>query len=101
MARYRIVCTQQEPCGVENGRAHIVNVGTGSDPDKADTKWTLTEVLAAMDKGDAFYTKSESTDVEAKVEKYDCDQCKHPYIRSHKDRVKDNNLDNLRTCNWK
>jgi len=54
MARYRIVCTEQEPVIEPTTHAHIVAVGTGTGPDKADQRWTLNEVLAAMDKGDSF-----------------------------------------------
>lgn len=99
MARYRIVCTLQEPCGVDHHRAHIVSVGTGM-AEKADTKWSLGEVLSAMASGDVFYTKSRSTGLEAKVEPFTCGSCRRTYIRSKPDEVTDNNLDDLRRCNW-
>src|SRR5436305_1967913 len=59
--RYRIVCTNQEPVNEPTTHAHIVAVGTGSDLNKADQKWTLDEVLSAMDRGDEFYTKGEQS----------------------------------------
>ena len=98
--RYRIVCTNQEPVNYPTTHAHIVAVGTGTDPNKADTRWSLAEVLAAMDRGDVFYTQGEQSAKIALVEKYQCSRCNRIYIRSTPDAVHDNNLDNLRRCNW-
>ena len=53
-----------------------------------------------MDRGDTFYTKGEESGKIAHVEKYWCAPCERWYIRSHKDSVRDNNLDNLRLCRW-
>ena len=100
MARYRIVCTEQEPVTEPTTHAHIVAVGIGTDPDKADKRWTLNEVLAAMDKGDSFYTQGQTSGRVAEVEKYVCSQCKRTWIRSTPDAVKDNNLDSLRICRF-
>ena len=69
MARYRIVCTEQEPVTEPTTHAHIVAVGTGTDPDKADKRWTLNEVLTAMDKADTFYTQGQTSGRVAEVEK--------------------------------
>lgn len=41
MAYYRIVCTEEEPVYLPTTHAHIVAVGTGTDPERADTRWTL------------------------------------------------------------
>ncbi len=100
MADYRIVCTTQAPAGVPNDRAHIVAVGTGTIASKAETRWTLQQVLDAMDRGDRFYTHGEQSGRSAWVEKYVCNRCYQTHIRSTPDAVPDNNLDNLRTCNW-
>lgn len=100
MARYRIVCTEQEPITEPTTHAHIVAVGTGTDPDKAEKPWTLNEVLAAMDKGDSFYTQGQTSGRVAEVEKYVCAQCRRTWIRSTPDAVKDNNLDSLRRCRF-
>lgn len=100
MSQYRIVCTDQEPITQPTTHAHIVAVGTGSDPNKADTRWTLDEVLTAMDKGDVFYTQGETSGKIARVEKYVCSLCYRTWIRSTPDAVKDNNLDFLRRCSW-
>jgi len=100
MAQYRIVCTNQEPVNYPHSHAHIVAVGTGNDPNKADQKWSLDQVLAAMDRGDKFYTRGERSERVAGVEKYNCTYCRRTYIRSTPDAVQDNNLDNLRRCNW-
>ena len=61
MATYRIVCTDQEPSGHSHQHAHIVAVGIGDDPSKVQRKWTLDEVLGAIDRGDLFYTKGMNT----------------------------------------
>ena len=98
MARYRIICTTQQPAQVPNDRAHIVAVGTGTSASKYDRYWLLNEVLAAMDRGDTFYTFGEVSQKTASVEKYKCPWCSQTHIRSSPDAVKDNNLDNLPRC---
>lgn len=98
MAEYRIVCTTQQPSHVPNDRAHIVAVGTGSSASKYDRYWQLTEVLAAMDRRDTFYTFGEVSRKRAEVEPYLCPNCSGTHIRSAADAVRDNNLDNLPNC---
>lgn len=98
---YRIVCTEQEPSYYPTTHAHIVAVGTSNGSSMASNRWSLNEVLAAMDRGDQFYTKGEQTGKIAGVVKYQCTRCFRTYIRSTPDAVQDNNLDNLRYCNWR
>ena len=95
---YRIVCTVQVPADHTPTRAHIVEVGTGGDAHKATRRWTLDEVIAAMDRGDQFFTKGEQSGKIAFVEKFWCSHCARDYIRSKPDAVTDNNLDYLRIC---
>lgn len=98
MATYRIVCTDQEPSGHSNGHAHIVAVGVGDDPDRAQRRWTLDEVVRAIERGDVFYTKGVHTGKLAIVETYRCVPCRRIHIRSAADRVSDNNLSRIRRC---
>jgi hypothetical protein len=98
MATYRIVCTDQESSGHSNQEAHIVAVGVGDDPNKAQRKWTLDEVLRAIDRGDLFYTKGVNTGKVALVEKYTCALCRRVHIRSAADKVTDNNLNRIPRC---
>lgn len=97
MARHRIVCTEQEPFSQPTTHAHIVSVGTGSSSGW-DRRWTLDEVLAAMKRGDTFYTKGETSGREATVEPFECAKCRRTFIRSRPDAVWDNNLDSLSRC---
>lgn len=99
MTLYRIVCTEQEPESETHDQAHIVAVGVGDNPDQAEDRMTLEQVYAAMNDGDRFYTKSESTGQEADVHKYECGTCGTRTIRTDADDRADNNLDNLRECN--
>jgi len=99
MASHRIVCTNQEPASASHDAAHIVAVGTGSDPSGADKRWEVEEVREAIDGGTTFYTESETTGKTAEVEKYDC-SCGYETIRTKPDDRIDNNLDDLRRCNW-
>lgn len=98
MTSYRIVCTQQEPSDQPTTHAHIVAVGTGTAPDSYDRKWTLSEVLQAISRGDTFYTMGRTSGRRAQVEAYTCTLCHRTHIRSAADRVEDNNLDNLSRC---
>jgi hypothetical protein len=97
--RYRIVCTTQEPISAPWSHQHIVSVGMGTDPDQATKQWPLAGVIAAIDRGDEFYTRSLSTGLEAEVIKVACAACgQRWFIRTVADPAKDNNLDNLRRC---
>lgn len=98
--RYRIVCTTQEPAWEDHEHAAIKEVGTGTDPKKAKKRWTVQQVVDALDKGDTFYTKGTGTGQEADVNKFRCTRCGAYRIRSAPDAAKDNNLDSLRRCNW-
>lgn len=101
MSKYRIVCTEQEPASQPPTHALIVAVGTGTDPGAADRRWTLDEVVRAMDAGDNFHTQGASSGKIARVEKYLCTACRRTHIRSAPDAVTDNNLDSLRRCSWR
>jgi hypothetical protein len=81
-----------------NQEEHIVAVGVGDDPNTAVRRWTLDEILAAMDLADIFYTRGTTSDNVALVEKYTCTQCGRVYIRSAAEAVTDNDLDSLRRC---
>lgn len=98
MANYRIICTQQVPVSEPTTHAHIVAVGTGSTAAEYSRRWTLDEVLRAMDRGDVFFTYGEHSGKTALVQKDVCARCHRTYIRSHPDAVPDNNLDNLPRC---
>ncbi len=100
MARYRIVCTNQEPASEPHDVAHITYVGTGNNPSGADKRWSVGQVRSAIDNGDTFYTKSTSTGKTAEVEKYECGHCGYKTLRTNPDDQTDNNLDDLRECNW-
>lgn len=95
---YRIVCVE-----TKYPHRHINAVGTGSDPTQASDRWDVLEVRAALRSGDRFYTVSPSTGLTADVEPYDAHvggQIVYT-IRSTPDAVTDNNVDNLRVCNWR
>lgn len=98
---YRIVCTEQVPAAAHPRDAKIVAVGTGTDPDRADQRWTVSDVVSAMDRGDRFYTRGKASGKAAWVEKYWCAPCGEWHIRSEADAVTDNNLDSLRECAWR
>lgn len=97
MAVYRIVCVE-----TEYPQQHITHVGTGSDAGRATDRWTVGNVRSALRNGNRFYTYSPSTGLYADVEPYDVWTGTHWVltIRSTPDAVTDNNLDNLRVCNW-
>jgi len=100
MATYRIVCTEQEPSYLPTTHAHIVAVGTGSDPDKASNRLTLAQVIHAIKNGNRFYTQGRTSGKVAWVYVVNCGHCRREIIRSGADAVYDNNLDSLRGCNF-
>jgi hypothetical protein len=103
MATYRIVCTVKAVCTVKNPsgpsrqQEHIVAVGV-DDGAKTVPRWTLTELLAAMNLADIFYTRGNVSGTVALVQKYTCTQCGRVSIQSATDAVTDNNLDSLPQC---
>ena len=81
MARYRIICTRQEPASAPPSHQHIVAVGTGTEPRHYTNLWTLDQVLDAMHRGDSFFTQGEHSGRIAEVEAYHCTYCRrtaHP-----------------------
>ena len=98
MATYRIICTNQVPVDEPTTHAHIVAVGTGDDPEAPPTKrWTLQEVIDAIEDGDDFYTE-DSEGNRADVDVIACPACDHEIIRTGPDDSTDNNLDSLPIC---
>ena len=97
MADYWIVCVL-----TEHPHRHLVTVGTGKLEHRATAAWSVSEVRDAIAKGDSFHTISPSTGKRANVLADDCriDGCTVKTLRSTADAVKDNNLDNLRKCNF-
>lgn len=97
MAAYEITCVIK--CNSPNssapdyGHVHITDVGIG-DRSRA----TVAQVYKLMSEGDTFYTYSRSTGRLAMVDRYRCTTCDTPTLRSHTDRVWDDNLDNLPAC---
>src|ERR1043165_7442445 len=98
MAQHRIVCTNQEPAGNSPTHAHIVAVGIGNSVERYAYRMALPDVIAAMNRGEVFYTKGEQSGKVALVNKVYCPQCSHEIIRSAPDAVHDNNLDSLAYC---
>lgn len=103
MANYRVVCTEQVPAYAHPRDGKIVAVGTNSTgASTADGRWTVPQVVGALDVGHAFYTYGERSKKTARVMKYWCTACGGEWhIKSTPDAVEENNLDSLRTCSWK
>ena len=96
MSTNQIVCAN-----TEHPHRHITSVGIGGKASAPATRLTVTQVRAAIDKGDTFYTVSPSTGKIALVLKDTCTKgggCGYRTIRSVADAVTDNNLDNLGAC---
>lgn len=96
MSQFQIVCTERL-----GAHRHITHVGTGSGG-RAANRWTVQQVRTALEGGDTFYTVSPSTGRIAYVEAYDAYSNGQVIqtLRSSPDAVSDNNLDNLRVCEF-
>ena len=81
-----------------HGHTHISEVGTGSHAGGIARRWTLQEVLDALDRREQFFTLGETSGKVAEIEDYHCSRCGGRHIRTHRDHVEDNNLENLRHC---
>lgn len=100
MASYQVLCTEQVPAWNHPRQARIVAVGTGVDGMRPTHRWTVPEVVSAMDTGHTFFTKGQYSGRTARVEKYYCSTCRAYHIRSAADCTTDNNLDSLNACPW-
>ena len=98
MASWRIVCVKREVISHPEPHSHVIGVGTGDRADWADLRWTLRQVLTAMDEGDAFYTQSQTSGEIIYVEGYRCRQCGGTHVRSAIGSPSDSDLDSIRDC---
>jgi hypothetical protein len=98
MARWRVVCVKRRTVNHSHPHVHIVGVGTGDRADWADMRWTLEQVIMAMDEGDTFYTQGEPTAHISPVEKAPCPLCDRPCIRYQEGHMTDSSLDDMREC---
>lgn len=99
ISKHRILCVDHSEHQCHGHHAsHIVGIGTGHTPGQIDQRWSLEEVLAAMHRGEVFYTQGEHTHKIAEVESYHCTQCGGTHIRTQPDHAHDNNLNALASC---
>ena len=97
MARYRIICTRQEPASAAPSHQHSWLSGSGLNPVTTRTfgRWLRSwKPCVAVKRS----TPRASSGKIAEVEQYYCSYCRRTYIRSYRDAVTDNNLDNLPRC---
>jgi hypothetical protein len=94
VATYRIVCVEKVVSGDHH---HLTHVGTGTDADAADARWTVGAVRKAILAGDEFY--SQGGGEKAYVERFTC--CGVETIRTKADDTTKDNLDTKRICSWK
>jgi hypothetical protein len=98
MTTYRIDCPVFSG-NAHGGRGHIIAVQV-TGPTMVSLRQLVQEVRSRIAAGDYYYTVSPSTSLRATVEAYNC-WCGVQTIRTKADAVHDNNLDNMRVCNWK
>ncbi|MCS7222543.1 MAG: hypothetical protein RML36_14855 [Anaerolineae bacterium] len=97
MVLWRVVCVKRMRIRRPVPHIHIAGVGTGDRADWADMRWTLGQVLRAMDDGEVFYTQDDATGQIRLIERYLCPHCQRIYIRSAEG-IPEANLDDLRSC---
>ncbi len=96
MASLRICVTDQRPVTTSTQHAHIVAVGTGGNPDRPDSVWTLAQVVNSIRLNThTFWTWSYTHQKWTGVSIFRCAFCLRDHIKSNADAAADNNLDNL------
>lgn len=95
----RIVCVESEYL-TPQGHRHLTYVGIGDDPDSASSRMTVAQVRQDIANGVDYYTVGPVSSRRAYVERWTC-ACGIKTIRTVPDQVIDNNLDQLRTCQWR
>lgn len=97
MSEFQITCTEQVPSYNPSDHARIVAVGARNAYGQIQ-RWTVDEVVTAIDRGHYFYTIGEYSGRKIYVEKYYCTSCGRYHIRTRPDDVRDNNLDSIARC---
>ena len=95
MSIYRIICATRELIQIPLHH-HIIQVGiqVGTWP----KLWTVLQVREAMERGDKFYTVSESTKTETLVESTTCPHCPGHFTLRTPGAMPDGDLDHLPLC---
>jgi hypothetical protein len=98
VTNYRVLCVVLK---YPSEHRHILEVGTGNDPDKAaTTRWTVAQVLASMLQQNTFFTQAPGSVEPAWVYPDTC-ECGRPTIRTRPNDTTEDNLDNLPDCGWR
>lgn len=98
MSRHHVLCVAHAETHGHHGHHHIIDIGTGTVAGGITRRWTLPQVLDAIDQREEFYTQGETSGKQATVEAYHCHVCHGRHIRTKPDEVVDNNLDHLKKC---
>ena len=98
MASWRIVCAKRGMISHPEPHPHVIGVGTGDRADWADMRWTLHQVISAMDEGDAYYTEDETSREITYIERYRCSICGRTCIRPADGSLSDSDLGSIRDC---
>jgi hypothetical protein len=103
MSQYRIVCADIQPVNAPRPHQHIVAVGVDINNDGiADQQHNLELVIDNIrDNKVIYYTIGSFTGKRANVEVAHCPACFHEIIKTKPDDTRDNNLEQIRTCNWR
>lgn len=91
---WRVVCVKRVSVRLPRPHTHIAGLGTGESPTWADVRWTLRQVLKAIDEGDSFYILDEDSGSKTAVEKGKCRVC-------GANNLKPDSLEELRECKYK
>jgi hypothetical protein len=98
IAGHRIICIVESTAPAPVPHPHIIGVGTESAPGNPTRRWTLREVLDAIQGGDQFYTRGAVSQKAASVVPTVCSRCGQPQIESGAGFVPDNEVAHLRLC---
>lgn len=90
--RYVIVCAVKEPRWHDHDHAAVREVETRT------RRWTVEQVVAAIEEGHTFSTKGVRTGAMAGVGRVRCARCETDRLRSDAGATTDNNLDALPVC---
>lgn len=103
MAQYRIVCTDLQPVNAPRPHQHIIGVGVDTNNDGfADERQSRDKVIGNIrDNKDIYYTIGNVTGKRANVEVAHCPACYNTIIKTRPDDTRDNNLEGMRTCDWR
>ncbi|MCX6896128.1 MAG: hypothetical protein NTZ16_11640 [Verrucomicrobia bacterium] len=97
MPLYQIISATSQPCALAGRQTHVIGVSTAIVGGER-RRWSMTEIVKALNNCDVFYTVSHREKSVALVELTCCVHCQRIFLRSRANAAPDSRLEQLPPC---